>query len=580
MRGFMVSFTIALGLAQLSFSQVNKVEVPQDTASQESFSLTLDVRQVPVDVVVLDEAGNPVKGLKPGDFTVQEDGKQQKVQSFEWFDGSATYTPPKIPNLPPNTYVNLPHGEEKGPLYILYFDMVNMAEVDQMSFHHQLLDFIDHAPAGVRIALFVNAKGLHLLQGFTTDRALLKNAVLEKGNGPHVPNVFIYRENYGMYDAGAALSNLRFIAHYLEGIPGKKNLLWLASKCPIPVAPILQGTGQIPTAGAAPRLYSVGAQGGPQVLDLTGLMRDQVQHTYAALMRSQIAIYPVNVTGPDPNRNPGDTLTEYELEDMIAEATGGKAFHGNNRVPVLLNKAIDHGRSYYTLTYSPSNTKYDGSERTIRVQLHRKGKYILTYRTAYYALSDDQAFKQKRGDELQERFLKAKLDDRLYANIEHGAPMLHDLLFSAHLEKDGSARLATPEQMQALEDAPDYFKTRRKNPNKPLTPVKLQKYVIHYDVVDPLVRKAIAGHKQSTTLEFAAAAYNEDGRLLNSMLNKGVASANLNARNGGTFQAVQELEAPPGAVYIRLAVRDAATDRTGTLEVKLPLKDERQVAQK
>jgi hypothetical protein len=316
------------------------------------------------------------------------------------------------------------------------------------------------------------------------------------------------------------------------------------------------------------------------VLDLTDLMRDQVQHTYAALMRSQIAIYPVNVTGVDPDRSPGDTLTDYELEDMIAEATGGKAFHGNNRVEVLLNKAIDHGQSYYTLTYSPSNMKYDGSERSIYVQLHRKGKYTLTYRKSYYALSDDQEFKQKRGDELQERFLKAKSEDRLYANIEHGAPMLHDLLFSAHFEKEGSPRTATAEQMQALEDAPDYFKTRRKNPNKPLTPVKLQKYVIRYNVVDPLVRKTVAGNGQNTTLEFAAAAYSNDGRLLNSILNSGVVTASRDARSGGTFQAVQELEAPPGATYIRVAVRDAATDRTGTLEVKLPLKDERQMAQK
>jgi hypothetical protein len=113
-----------------------------------------------------------------------------------------------------------------------------------------------------------------------------------------------------------------------------------------------------------------------------------------------------------------------------------------------------------------------------------------------------------------------------------------------------------------------------------LTPVKLQKYVVHYNVVDPLVRKAIAAHKQSTTLEFAAAAYSDDGRLLNSILNNGTVTASEDSKNGGTFQAVQELEAPPGATYIRVAVRDAVTDRTGTLEVKLPLKDERQVAQK
>ena len=77
-------------------------------------------------------------------------------------------------------------------------------------------------------------------------------------------------------------------------------------------------------------------------------------------------------------------------------------------------------------------------------------------------------------------------------------------------------------------------------------------------------------------LEFAAAAYDDDGRLLNSMLNDGLASTGTDAKGkpGVRFHAEQELDVPEGAAWIRLAVRDTLTNQTGTIEVRLPLKPE------
>lgn len=201
-----------------------------------------DVRRVPLDVIVLDKSGNPVRGLTKADFVVEEDGKRQNVLSFDWFDGKATeFVPPKIPALPANTFVDLPTAPEHGPLYVLYYDMVNTPLTQQMSAYKQLLDFADHAQPGTRIALFANVAGLHLIQGFTSDHALLRTAINYRGPGPHMPKVFLYGNNYGFEDAGAALSNLKFIAQYLNGIPGRKNLLWVSSEFPIPVGPTESG---------------------------------------------------------------------------------------------------------------------------------------------------------------------------------------------------------------------------------------------------------------------------------------------------------------------------------------------------
>jgi VWFA-related protein len=559
-----------LSTAEAATSPNSQHDGKKSNATSQEIVLRLDVRRVPLDVVVTDKNGNTVRGLKKEDFAVKEDKKNQRVLTFGYMDGSVpSFTPPKLTPLPTNAFVNVPSEVERGPLYLLYYDMVNSSTDDQMSAHHQLLDFLDSAPSGTRFALFVNASGLHLIQGFTSDHALLRSAILDKGVGPHVPNVFLYGRNYGFEDVGAVLSNLKFLAEYMSGIPGRKNLLWLSSEFPIPVGPIISGRNA--NAGSIGGGFSNSTM---QINDLTYLEREGIKETYSAMMRSEVALYPVDLNGVKAG---GDVLADYEHEDDIAAATGGHAYYANNRVTELIDKAVENGMSYYSLSYSSTNTKYDGQERQIEVTLAKKTGYTLNYRRLYYGVSDEDAQAEHKPGTLQARFIAAKTSDTLYTNIEHGAPMLHDLLFSAHLTAAGAPMLATAEQMEQLQDSPVYFKTRKKNQTpKPVRPVKLQKYVIDYGVFDPRLKPMAARKEKSGTLEFAAAAYDADGRLLNSMLNEGLASSDTESggKSGSMFHAVQELEVPPGATWIRLAVRDKLDNRTGTLEVRLPLKPE------
>jgi VWFA-related protein len=577
--------------------------------------LRMEVRRVPVDVVVTDREGNPVRGLRKEDFVVKEDKKTQKVLFFDYLDGSApSFVPPPLPALPVNTFINEPAEPERGPLYVLYYDMVNTMPDDQMSARRDLLAFLDKAQPGTRFALFVNAERLHLLQGFTSDHALLRNAITSKGPGPHIPDVFLYGENYGRQDVGAAVSNLQFLAEYLGGIAGRKNLIWLAGKFPVPHGPVYR-----PISGD----------------DAMNQASGDVKNMFATMMRSQVAIYPVDVKGvvlwverspspagdaaPDisstgnPNASTaggaggngagaagsttgsssgtaaamqGQTMglsgysvtsIDQQQEEYIATSTGGHAYYSDNRVALAMEKAVEQGESYYTLSYAPTNTKYDGSDRHIEVTLANKRGYTLTYRSLYYAVSDDAVQSLHKKEALQARFVAAKVADTLYANIEHGAPMLHDLLFSTHVAVSGAPALATPEQMLQLEESPAYFRTRhRDRPQKPLAPVKLQKYMIGYGIFDPQLKALAARGGKTATLEFAAAAYDADGRLLNSMLNDGLATAgdDEKGKSGALFHAEQELDVPPGAAWLRVAVRDKLNNRTGTLEVKLPLKPE------
>jgi len=546
------------------------------TASNQGYVFRLDVRRVPIDIVVTDKQGNPVRGLTKKDFIVKEDKKTQSILTFDYFDGSGpSFVSPKLPPLPANTFVNLPSQPERGPLYILYYDMVNTETTDQMASRRQLLEFVDKAQPGTRMALFVNARGLHMVQGFTTDHALLRAAILSKGPGPHLPDVFLDGNVYGYEDSGAALNNMKFLAEYMSGIPGRKNLFWISGEFPIPVGPVVSGKNG---SGAVAGGFSSSTL---QINDWGYLQDHAIRECYAALMRSQIALYPIDLKGVLNTNDAGNSVENGQYDDTIAAATGGRAFFGSNSLNELLDKAVEHGENYYSLSYSPTNTNYDGRERKIEVTLAKKNEYTLNYRQLYYGVSDDETQTEHKPDTPQAHFVAAKTADTLYANIEHGAPMLHDLLFSAHLGTAGEPALATAEQMLQLQDSPAYFRTRKKDAHpKPLKPVKLQKYVIDYGVFDPQLKQLATRNGKPAMLEFAAAAYDADGILLNSILNDGLATtdAKSNGKFGTLFHSEQELEVPPGAAFIRIAVRDRLNDRTGTLEVPLPLKADTSLA--
>jgi hypothetical protein len=61
----------------------------------------------------------------------------------------------------------------------------------------------------------------------------------------------------------------------------------------------------------------------------------------------------------------------------FANETGGHAFVKTNGVAGSVVKAINMGANHYTLTYVPSNTKWDGKTRKIHVNLDGKNYRLI-----------------------------------------------------------------------------------------------------------------------------------------------------------------------------------------------------------
>src|ERR1039458_8756890 len=73
------------------------------------------------------------------------------------------------------------------------------------------------------------------------------------------------------------------------------------------------------------------------------------------------------------------------VKEQPAYDTGGKAFFNTNDLNTTIKRVIDDGSHYYTLAYTPTNGKLDGSYRRIEVKVSATGKYKLAYRRGYNA---------------------------------------------------------------------------------------------------------------------------------------------------------------------------------------------------
>ncbi|MGC2299643.1 MAG: VWA domain-containing protein [Acidobacteriaceae bacterium] len=545
------------------------------SSNKQPYTIPITVRRVVLDVVVTDSHGNPIQGLKKKDFSVLEQKKAQEIRSFEEFDFDATsnFVAPKLPAMPPDTFMNVATAPERGPLYVIVYDAVHMKPEDQPQARKQLADFLASRPEGTRFALFLLAKDFRLLQGFTTDtNRLLATFDLHRKNGD-IPQVFLYGANYGSADIDMPFEVMTFVGHYLEGLPGRKNLIWLSSEFPaaVPLFAIQDMVvGNVMSAPAGSPMQAQGFDGSAPTTMGESWDAKVMKQAIDALNAAQVSVYPVNVAGLRPELVGIDTIA-----DKIANATGGRAYYNTNDYSAAMKDAVKNGSTYYEMSYSPIDMKEDGSMRKIAVSLDRslqKKGYILEYRRYYYAedpnapLTDEE---KRAAMAVADQVVAHKPGDSLYAYMQHGAPADHDIVFRAQFHA-GAAAEATPDQMANLVEQPAYFVVRKKDkPEKLPPPVPLQAYTIDYLVLD----QSAEAHAGGQVLEFAAAAYNSDGKLLNGIAQNAVRAEATGDKKGQApvFRAVQTLEVPAAAVWLRVAVRDVNTDRIGTLEIPLPL---------
>jgi VWFA-related protein len=512
---------------------------------------------VVLDVVVTDKQGQPIYGLKRSDFTVFEKDAKMTLQNFEEY--RADQAPPSAPLpakqvLAPNVFSNASDTPDNGPLNILLMDALNTPMADQMYVREQMLEYVKKVPEGTRIAIFGLSNRLYLLQGVTTDPALVKAAVqMFMAKAPVMPQL------RGWY----TLAAIDELARYLSGLPGRKNLIWFAGSFNL---------GIVSDGDRAERFGSLAN------------FADDAKQTANLLTRSRVAVYPIDARGlfSNPDMSAGVALPPgaqtlgpraWQISDgkflgqradqkitmnSLAERTGGKAFYDTNSLREALQQAINNGSNYYTLAYAPTDRKWDGRYRSVRVKLDQPD-VDLSYRRGYFAY-DPSAPRAHDG--------KSQPMSVMHTAMLLGGPDPTQILFTVKIEPAAKSENNLPP-------------TNQPNVKKMKPPYR--RYAVFYDVdLRTVAFKTVQDGVHQGYLEFDVSLYSPDGELMNAigeMVRVKVPAANYESRQQSGWRFQQNIDAPvKSESFLRIGVHDVSNDRVGALEVPLAAIHQRSAA--
>ena len=378
-----------------------------------------------VPTLVTDKSGNHISGLKQEDFTVLENGAQQKIATFE----EITSDPHRLSRpRNPNEFNNaLAGGASARRVTLIVLDLINTPFLDQANARKELLKYLtqsvnEREPTGLYT---LTRSGVQVVHDFTSDPRILvaalhvvkgdsyqmvdsdeeveaitgtaspdgsagapsgggssKSGGSSKGNAQaavqgeaqKLQSMMEDTElNFKSFEQRLAitytLDGLQTVAQALAGVPGRKSLIWASGGFPFSVS---DNTMQLAPAGR----------------DTLADVLPLYERTWQLLNDAEIALYPVDVKGlqsvgmPSASlRNPGKNYSRHMQQrqfdtqssfQTFAEMTGGRAYFGSNDLEKGFREAVNDSAEYYMLGYYIDRAQTKAGWRKLTVKAKRE----------------------------------------------------------------------------------------------------------------------------------------------------------------------------------------------------------------
>lgn len=161
--------------------------------------------------------------------------------------------------LAPNTFTNIlaARGQVINGITVVLLDLVNTRMADRMYARQQLIKYLEEISPQDRIGVYVFSGRLRVLHDYTADMADFQRklaaaksrlinisgtetagaldreqsefdeAFLGRGGTPEERQFYMRDRVLGTLDV------FKFIANHLEGVPGRKNLIWMSGAFPV-----------------------------------------------------------------------------------------------------------------------------------------------------------------------------------------------------------------------------------------------------------------------------------------------------------------------------------------------------------
>ena len=526
------------------------------SAQQQTPRFGTTTRLVVEDVIVKGKDGNSIENLKPGDFTITEDGRPQKISVFEFQRLNEQPAPPTAaaPVKEPEraavkaaTAIQIA-SEKPGDLkykdrrlLVLFFDMTSMPIQDQIRAQSAAQKFLrTQMTASDLLAILTFSSDLKVVDDFTNDRDRLekdiRSLIVGEGQGLEAVDAddsasdtaAAFQQDdseFAIFNTDRQLSALESAVKMLGALNEKKALVYFAS----------------------------------------GMTRNgvdnqaQLQATINAAIRANVSFYPIDARGLAAQAPLGDATKgspggqgmysgssgramtskfqgQQETLYTLASDTGGKALLDNNDLSMGIVQAQKDISSYYIIGYYSSNEALDGHFRRIKISVHDSALSAriskLDYRQGYFA--GKQFYKFSASD--KERQLSEAL-------------LLGDPLTDMDI---------------ALEV--DYFRLAR------------DRYFVPLAVKIPGSEIELARHggAETTRLDFIGEVKDQKGTLVGNVRdNIQVKLKDETAQQlaKGTLAYDTGFTLPPGAYTVKFLARENETGKIGTFQTKFVVPD-------
>lgn len=282
-----------------------------------------EAREVLIDVTVTGRKAGSATDLTAKDFSVWEDGKQQKIASVS----SAAADP-----------------DASQKHFLIYFDFNAMQFEDRVASVKSAAGFVDGlaSPDRYMAVVSMTPSGPHVLQNFTTAKAALEKAVNVPINERGQPR--------GAVDAAVSLAA---VCDSMAPAPGRKALLLFTGGYPASVEtfkPVITACNRANVAiyaitGAAPVGYSSQTNRPQPNMGMSG-----------SILFNQ---------GLDPQAS-------ADSARLLAEGTGGETLRVTETLPAQLGAIAREQDEYYRVAYTPPPAK-EGSCHTIKIAMTAHG---------------------------------------------------------------------------------------------------------------------------------------------------------------------------------------------------------------
>ncbi len=384
--------TLVAVVAAAAISVLHAQDAPKPGSSGQTFKSS--TRLIQVSVVVQDGRRRPVADLKAEDFEITEDGKPQPVSVFSVRGQS----PSEAATEASGVFTNRLQSPTGGGAVAIVFDRLNTDFTEQTQARAHIIKYLGQVRPDDRVALFLlDEDGMSVLHDFSKDAgsllramtraqstssSILAGAQLQPFGDQMEANLDAFARGnlanmnsfYQRILAYTTVEALEDVAAYLQGMPGRKNLIWVSSGFPFAITNF-----------------------GPGGTSDISLMSPEVRRATRALNHADVSVYPVDARGlvgafsSHPSERVQTFSTIYSVYGPIdglrhvADWTGGRAFYNTNDIGTAINGAVKDSDLTYVLGYYPANQNWDDKFRKINVKVKRRGVEV-RHRSGYFAV--------------------------------------------------------------------------------------------------------------------------------------------------------------------------------------------------